>query len=229
MNENFPRIISHLRKESGVNQKTVAEHLQISQSLLSHYEKGKRECGLDFLVKIAEYYNVSCDYLLGRTLDRQGSALTLEEASKIANSRSEKGENYTGNTILSVFNKKLIFNSLSVIYDILLRIDNKRLTKALSMYLMLPIYKVFRTLFSIDDTNHQTAFSLNKERYKGYCDASMSLAYSDAKHTIYKKNSKVKGVEISSKQLEEDYPDSYSYLLNLIQHSERFIDSKTGK
>ena len=44
----------------------------ISQALLSHYEKGIRECGLDFLVKAAEYYDVSCDYLLGRTPNRNG-------------------------------------------------------------------------------------------------------------------------------------------------------------
>ncbi|HJI61805.1 MAG TPA: helix-turn-helix domain-containing protein [Ruminococcus bromii] len=66
MNKDFPRIITFLRKERGLSQKQVAGDMGISQALLSHYEKGIRECGLDFLVKTAEYYGVSTDYLLGR-------------------------------------------------------------------------------------------------------------------------------------------------------------------
>lgn len=53
------------RKQKGVSQKQAAADLGISQALLSHYENGIREPGLQFLVKAADYYNVSCDYLLG--------------------------------------------------------------------------------------------------------------------------------------------------------------------
>ena len=53
------------RKLKGVSQKQAAAALGISQALLSHYENGIREPGLQFLVKAADYYNVSCDYLLG--------------------------------------------------------------------------------------------------------------------------------------------------------------------
>ena len=66
---NFPQIISNLRKSRGLAQKTAASDLGISQALLSHYEKGIRECGLDFLIKLSIYYNVSCDYLLGKQKD----------------------------------------------------------------------------------------------------------------------------------------------------------------
>ena len=61
----FNRIITLLRKERGITQKQAAQELGISQAQLSHYEKGIRECGLEFVVQIADYYNVSCDYLLG--------------------------------------------------------------------------------------------------------------------------------------------------------------------
>ena len=50
-----------LRKEKGVTQRKAAEDLGVSQALLSHYEKGIRECGLDFVVRSADYYHVSCD------------------------------------------------------------------------------------------------------------------------------------------------------------------------
>ena len=75
MNKDFPRIITFLRKERGLSQKQVAGDMGISQALLSHYEKGIRECGLDFLVKTAEYYGVSTDYLLGRTVQRNFTIL----------------------------------------------------------------------------------------------------------------------------------------------------------
>ena len=46
----FSRIITLLRKERGITQKQAAQDLGVSQALLSHYEKGIRECGLDFVV-----------------------------------------------------------------------------------------------------------------------------------------------------------------------------------
>ena len=79
MNKDFPRIITMLRKEKKYSQKQVAEDLGISQALLSHYEKGIRECGLDFVIKVSEYYSVSCDFLLGRTPERSGAMLRFED------------------------------------------------------------------------------------------------------------------------------------------------------
>lgn len=69
MEKNFPLIITELRKSRGISQKEAAEKLGISQALLSHYEKGIRECGQSFLVRIADFYDVSVDYLLGRETD----------------------------------------------------------------------------------------------------------------------------------------------------------------
>ena len=79
MVSDFSRIITLLRKEKGVTQKQAAEDLGVSQALLSHYEKGIRECGLEFVVRVADYYGVSCDYLLGRSADRSGLTLSVED------------------------------------------------------------------------------------------------------------------------------------------------------
>ena len=70
MNAAFPRMMILLRKERGISQKQAAADLHISQALLSHYEKGIRECGQSFLVKVADFYGVTCDFLLGRTTSR---------------------------------------------------------------------------------------------------------------------------------------------------------------
>ena len=70
----FAIILSQLRKERGISQKKAANDLGISQALLSHYEKGIRECGLDFVIKCSEYYGVTTDYLLGVSDSRTGIA-----------------------------------------------------------------------------------------------------------------------------------------------------------
>ena len=67
MSVQFSAKLSLLRREKGITQKQAAEDLGISQALLSHYEKGIRECNLDFVRKAAEYYEVTADYLLGMT------------------------------------------------------------------------------------------------------------------------------------------------------------------
>ena len=67
MSESFPRILSRLRKERHINQRTAAAALHISQALLSHYENGLREPGLGFVDAACRYYGVSADYLLGRS------------------------------------------------------------------------------------------------------------------------------------------------------------------
>lgn len=72
MRSDFSTRITRLRREKGLSQKEVAKYLGVSQSLLSHYENGIRECGLDFLIRISDYYGVSCDYLLGCTENRDG-------------------------------------------------------------------------------------------------------------------------------------------------------------
>ena len=79
MNEEFSRTLSLLRQEKGVSQRTAAGVLGISQALLSHYENGIREPGLSFVVKACDYYGVSADFLLGRTLSRQGSTIAPDE------------------------------------------------------------------------------------------------------------------------------------------------------
>ncbi|MBQ6022789.1 MAG: helix-turn-helix transcriptional regulator [Clostridia bacterium] len=72
MSVEFSAKISMLRKEKGVTQRKAAQELGVSQALLSHYEKGIRECNLDFVKRAAAYYSVSSDYLLGITESKQG-------------------------------------------------------------------------------------------------------------------------------------------------------------
>ena len=67
MTRGFSETMSELRRKNGASQRMAAADLGISQALLSHYENGAREPGLDFVCRACEYYGVSADYLLGRT------------------------------------------------------------------------------------------------------------------------------------------------------------------
>ena len=69
MDLKFPDILTALRSERGISQRKAASDLGISQALLSHYENGVREPRLDFVVRVCDYYNVSADYMLGRSFD----------------------------------------------------------------------------------------------------------------------------------------------------------------
>ncbi len=56
-----------LREDHDLTQKAVAEYLGIQPNVYRRYEKGTRAFPLDIVVKLADYYKVSTDYLLGRT------------------------------------------------------------------------------------------------------------------------------------------------------------------
>lgn len=59
--------LKELRKKKGVSQLRLATDLDTTQNTISRYETGEREPGIDELIKIADYFNVSVDYLIGRT------------------------------------------------------------------------------------------------------------------------------------------------------------------
>lgn len=63
--EIFSQRLVQLREDRGITQQTLADDLKITRQSLSLYEKAERTINIDLLVKIANYFNVSADYLLG--------------------------------------------------------------------------------------------------------------------------------------------------------------------
>ena len=59
--------LKELRKNKGYTQIALQMHTGIEQALLSKFENGERIPPTETLLKLAEFYNVSIDYLLGRT------------------------------------------------------------------------------------------------------------------------------------------------------------------
>lgn len=59
--------LKELRKSKGISQIRLAMELNTSQNTISRYETGEREPGIAELIKIADYFDISVDYLLERT------------------------------------------------------------------------------------------------------------------------------------------------------------------
>ena len=218
MNSDFPRIITFLRKERGLSQKQVAADLGISQALLSHYEKGIRECGLDFLVKAADYFEVSCDYLLGRTVQRRLASVSADDLPESDEIRHLKGN------MINQINKKLLMNTTTVIFDLLAQIGSKRLTNAVSNYLMSAEYQIFRTIYSAQEQNSQTMFSIDRNRYKNLNSASMLIDLEIIDMLIERNEL---SLSLSPDVISTYFDKGASSLFNLIQYAERNIKNLT--
>ncbi len=218
MNNDFPRILSLLRKERHISQKAAAADLGVAQALLSHYEKGKRECGLDFLVRVADYYGVTTDYLLGRSASTTGNLITENDIPDIT---SGQEKTRTGADISITMSKKLVVNSIDVIYSLIGKIGNSRFSLAVINMLNLTVYKVFRIVYRSNKGNTQNMFEIPDERACHYADAQIHIDEAEAASII--KNAGPDSPEISTVVIESEYPRQSAALLSLIKSSEAQI------
>ncbi|MDL2324479.1 helix-turn-helix transcriptional regulator [Ruminococcaceae bacterium OttesenSCG-928-A16] len=231
----FCRIITLLRKERGITQKKAAEELGVSQALLSHYEKGIRECGLSFVVKIADFYDVSCDYLLGRSADRSGLTLNVEDI-PAPEATANKDGHFRG-SVLPTLNRKLISNSLNILYDKLTACPDKALVTEVSAYLMMSVYKMFRLVYRSAPKNAASMFSVPESLWRGYTSGAMDIAEANVAAALKGEdigNGQLKDLSafiMTTESLGKDYPLYATSLLNLIKTSEERIDArnKQGK
>lgn len=210
MNTEFPRLLCLLRKENNLTQEQLAKKLSLSQTTLSYYENGSRDCCLPVLIKIADFFGVSTDYLLGRTPIRSMADVKANEIPDNQNTQTEKA------AIIS-FNKKLVVNSVDVLYSLISECENAVLVKEASGYLMLSVYKMFRQLYSSNDRNNQNFFSVDKELSQSLASSAMSVCEAKVNATT-KRNDCC--VAVSTVGLMKDYPDYYASVLKLVQVSE---------
>lgn len=65
----FPDRLLALRKSKNLTQKQLAAELQMSELAIQHYESQRRKPAFDVLIALADYFDVSLDYLVGRSDD----------------------------------------------------------------------------------------------------------------------------------------------------------------
>lgn len=63
--------IRDMREDRDLTQQQVAEYLMCDQSLYSKYERGERDVPLNIMIKLAQFYKTSIDYLVGLTENKQ--------------------------------------------------------------------------------------------------------------------------------------------------------------
>lgn len=215
MNPNFSRSLSLLRQEKGISQRSAAKELGISQALLSHYENGIREPGLVFVAKACDYYNVSADFMLGRTLSRDGT--TIFDVDTLPDASQDK-DNILHGSVMATLSKKLLVNSISVLFDLLGKLGKRDAIKAASDYLGMAIYKAFRHLYRADSTRNEDLFSLSSRQFlTGMPNAEMlycELHYTEA----LEEHAREKGSfpDMSNDALTRNYPGQYQSLLQII-------------
>ncbi len=219
----FARILTHLRKEKGVSQKVAAEQLGVSQSLLSHYEKGIRECGLLFLVRAADYYGVTVDYLLGRSYDKNGNSISVDEipSEDVLN----KG-NVGIKNMMSTLNKKLICNSISILMDSVAKINSKTLTNEVSSYLSVSVYKIFRMIYNSNPNNPQSFFGDGEKEFTFMTDASMNASLSKISKILNDDKYSSLVPVLDQESIKQDYSLMSASFYNLLQNVENKIGAR---
>ena len=225
-NEGFSRTLSLLRQEKGVSQRTAASALGISQALLSHYENGIREPGLPFVVRACDYYGVSADFLLGRTLSRDGTTIGPEELYDISD---EKNNSIKGG-VLALLSKKLLVNSVGVLFGLLGRTGNREAIQAASGYLSTAVYTMYRRLYEADPSNDPKFFSVTPRHFQaGLAEADMKCCEAELADALAA-HVKAKGpmTEMSHDALARDWPVLYQSILQVVHNTGERVNAISG-
>lgn len=224
MNPSFSRSLSLLRQEKGVSQRSAAKDLNVSQALLSHYENGAREPGLQFVVRASDYYGVSADFLLGRTMSRDGTAIYFDE---VHDSAQDK-DNALRGSALALLQKKLLVNTIGIIFDILGKKGQNEIIKSAGAYLNTAAYKVFRYIYMTAGINPDAFFSVSPVSFSEASDADMKLSEMRLKELLAQKPSAEDNPfpEISNDSLKREYPLLVQSLLAILHTTGERVNSR---
>ena len=109
----FGELLASLRRERGILQKELAAYLNVTVATISNYEKGVHAPDYETLVKLADFFDVSTDYLLQRT-EYKSSIQTL--------------------------NQKLVVNyTVSELVNAILQLDQNSMTALIDCYELLSL------------------------------------------------------------------------------------------
>jgi transcriptional regulator with XRE-family HTH domain len=86
------KIIRKLRLEKGITQNELSNYLGLTPKMVSFYELGERFPPYDIILKLADYFNVSTDYLLGRSTIKNAEELLTDYSSLSEHSKKDLEE-----------------------------------------------------------------------------------------------------------------------------------------
>lgn len=209
MKNSFPAAITELRKAKGLTQKQAAKALGISQSLLSHYENGLRECNLDFLIKISDFYDVTCDQILGHAVPTFQETKSLEDSSKIQS----------------------IYDSLEIMFDLVEHCNNESVSKEIADFINIAIYRIFRLVYFSGNNSGDGIFNLPKHTYRAMADAKMQVSEAEIRcalsgwdelgqlEPVFDKGA----LTVTKRELSALYGEKFDHLVELLNKAEEKI------
>ena len=213
-NPDFSRTLSLLRQEKGISQRQAAKELGISQALLSHYENGAREPGLVFVVKACDFYNVSADFLLGRTLSRDGT--TILDADTLYDVSDER-DNVLRGSVMATLSKKLVVNSVGLLFDLLSSLGNKKAIRAAANYLSTTVYILFRHFHRSSPNGGSDIFSVPEEWFlAGLPRADMIMSEAEYVQALENPGKDAKFPAMDHDAMKAAYPGTYQSLLQIV-------------
>ena len=213
-NPDFARTLSLLRQEKGISQRQAAKTLGISQALLSHYENGAREPGLVFVVKACDFYNVSADFLLGRTLSRDGT--TILDADTLYDVSDER-DNVLQGSVLATLSKKLVVNSVGLLFDLLSQVGSKKAIRAAANYLSGAIYVLFRHLHRASGSGNIGFFNIPETWFlAGLPRADMLMSEAEFADALASVGKDAQFPPMDNDSMKSAYPGTYQSLLQIV-------------
>lgn len=92
----FGNVLKTLRTSNNIKQADLAKTIGVSASTIGMYEQGRREPDFDILQKIADYFNVSIDYLIGKA-EKSDSRISEKDEKDIAKTMKKLKEQLSNN------------------------------------------------------------------------------------------------------------------------------------
>ena len=166
------------------------------------------------MVRACNYYGVSADFLLGRTLSRDGTTIAPEELYDLS---EEKGNTLKG-SVLAMLSKKLLVNSIGALFDLLSKTGNREAIQAAANYLSTAVYQVYRRLYQASPSYTPDFFSVSPRHFQaGLPDADMKCSQAELEDALAA-HAKDKGPmpDMDHEALTRDYPVLYQSLYQLI-------------
>lgn len=106
--------IRKLRKSKGMNQETLAAFVGVSQQTISKIERDINALGVDLLIQLANYFNVTTDYILGLSNQKRNSALET----KINKRVEEQFDLIIEYEELNPYNQKLLMEMIRTLKEV---------------------------------------------------------------------------------------------------------------
>ena len=176
---------------------------------------------------MCDYYHVSADYLLGRTLDREGTTIAAED---LYDSSAEKGNVLRG-PIIAMLQKKLVVNTTSMLFDLLGKVGNKEAIQEAAAYLGGALFKLYRQLYRAGG-NEEKYMAVDSCAFNsGAVDADLHL--SEAKYAAAleeaAKAAASKGGEYILEAMNAAYPGVHQSALQVFHAASERVNTSLGK